>query len=94
MIVCEFCTQYRQDGECGLGLRIPKSMGCHEFNPGMERFCSDPKDFVNPNQIIQMATFFGMKGMELKKVKLMLAREENARLLIPAIQMGDHRLTH
>jgi hypothetical protein len=77
MIVCEFCVQYRQDSQCGLGLNIPKGMGCHEFQPGMERFCSDPTDFVSPRQIVEMATFFGIKGRELKKVKLMAAREES-----------------
>jgi hypothetical protein len=80
MIVCDFCSSYQQDGKCGLGLNIPKGMGCHEFSPGIERFCAEPKDFVSPNQIIQMATFFGMKGRELKKVKLMAAQAESARL--------------
>ena len=80
MIICEFCSQYRQGGQCGLGLTIPKGMSCREFGPSLERFCSDPKDFVNPRQIIQMATFFGVKGMELKKVKLMADREESARV--------------
>lgn len=80
MIVCEFCTQYGQDGKCGLGLNIPKGMGCREFDPGMEGFCSNPKDFVNPRQIVEMAKFFGIKGMELKKVKLMATREEGMRL--------------
>jgi hypothetical protein len=80
MIVCEFCTQSKQDGKCALGLNIPKRMGCSEFDPGIERFCADPKDFVNPSQIIEMAMYFGIKGMELKKVKLMAAREESARL--------------
>lgn len=79
MIVCDFCTQYQQDGRCRLGLNIPKAMGCREFDPSMERFCSDPKDFVSPAQIVQMATFFGIKGRELKKVNLMVAREESAR---------------
>jgi hypothetical protein len=41
---------------------------------------------VNPRQIVQMATFFGMKGTELKKVKLMAAREESSRAQIPAIE--------
>ena len=45
----------------------------------MEGFCSDPKDFVSPAQIVQMATFFGIKGRELKKVNLLAAREESAR---------------
>jgi hypothetical protein len=80
MIVCEFCSNYQPDGKCELGLSLPKGMGCQEFSPGIERFCAEPKDFVNPNQIIQMATFFGMKGRELKKVKLMAARAESARL--------------
>ena len=79
MIVCDFCRQYQQDGRCRLGLNIPKAMGCREFDPSMERFCSDPEDFVSPAQIVQMATFFGIKGRELKKVNLMIAREESAR---------------
>jgi hypothetical protein len=53
-------------------------MSCREFDPSMERFCSDPKDFVSPAQIAQMATFFGLRGGELKKVNLMAAREESA----------------
>ena len=80
MIVCEFCLNYQQDGECRLGLKIPKGMSCREFGPGIEKFCSNPSDFVSPSQIIQMATYFGMKGTELKKVKLMATREETTRL--------------
>jgi hypothetical protein len=76
--LCDFCAQYRQDGSCLLGRNIPKSMGCHEFEPSLERFCSDPKDFVGLAQIVQMATFFGIKGSELKKVNLMARREERA----------------
>ena len=79
MIVCDFCKCYRQGGECYLGLKIPKAMGCREFAPSLEKFCSEPKDFVGPAQIVQMATFFGMKGRELKKVNLMAAREEDSR---------------
>ena len=79
MIVCDFCSQYQQDGKCRLGLNIPKTMGCREFDPLMERFCSDPKDFVSAGQINQMAAFFGIKGRELKKVALMAAREESTR---------------
>ncbi len=78
MIICDFCKYYRPDGECQLGLKIPKAMGCHAFEPALEKFCSDPKDFVGPAQIVQMAVFFGMKGTELKKVKLMGAREEKS----------------
>ena len=54
-------------------------MACREFNPALEKFCSDPKDFVDHAQIVQMATYFGMKGRELKKVNLMAAQEESAR---------------
>ena len=60
-------------------MNIPKGMGCREFDPSMERFCSDPKDFVSLTQIVQMATFFGLKGRELKRVSLMVAREDGMR---------------
>ena len=79
MIVCDFCKYYRQDGQCYLGLKIPKAMGCREFDPSLAKFCSEPKDFVSHAQIVQMATFFGMKGRELKKVNLMASREERTR---------------
>ena len=58
-------------------------MGCREFDPSLEKFCSESKDFVSHAQIVQMATFFGMKGSELKKVKLMASREESARSSTP-----------
>jgi hypothetical protein len=86
MIICEFCLQYTKTGECTFGLRIPKRMGCREFDPGIDKFCSDPNDFVNPGQIIQMATFFGIKGTELKKVKLIAARAGDIRVEVPAPQ--------
>src|SRR4026208_947532 len=89
MIVCEFCLQYRQNGECGLGLKIPKSMTCREFGPTIEKFCSDPKDFVDPKQIVQMATYFGIKGPELKKIKLMAAPAETSRLSIEPSPTSD-----
>jgi hypothetical protein len=73
--VCEFCVQFREDGTCLLGLPLPKTMTCREFGPALEKFCSDRKDFVDPRQIMQMATYFGIKGPELKKVKQMAARE-------------------
>jgi hypothetical protein len=79
MIVCEFCLQYRPDGQCALGLKIPKGMKCREFGPTMDKFCSDAKDFVDPKQIMQMATYFGIKGPELKKIQLMAAREQGVR---------------
>jgi len=74
------------NGKCTFGLNIPKRMGCREFDPGIGKFCSNPGDFVSPNQIIQMATFFGIKGTELKKVKLIAAREGNSRTEVPAPQ--------
>jgi hypothetical protein len=79
MAICQFCSQLVEEGKCYLGLRLPKSMRCHEFAPGLDKFCSNPGDFVNTGQIVQMATFFGMKGPELKKVMAM-ARGEEARL--------------
>jgi hypothetical protein len=79
MIVCDFCSHYASDGRCKLGLNLAKGMTCREFDPGIEKFCADPKDFVSPNQIVEMATFFGFQKMELKKVKLMAAREQGAR---------------
>jgi hypothetical protein len=45
----------------------------------MERFCSDPKDFVNGNQIVEMALYFGIGRTELKKIKMMATRAENHR---------------
>jgi hypothetical protein len=77
--ICEFCLQFQLDGTCRLGLPIPKSMTCREFGPTLEKFCADPKDFVDPKQIVQMATYFGVKGPELKKIKVMAAREESIR---------------
>jgi hypothetical protein len=61
-------------------------MGCREFDPGIDKFCSNPNDFVSPNQIIQMANFFGIKGTELKKVKAIAARAGTTRLEVPAAQ--------
>jgi hypothetical protein len=80
MIVCEFCLHYGQGGQCKLGLNIPKGLTCREFAPGIEKFCADPKDFVNENQIVQMATFFGFQRTELKKIKIMAASEEKISL--------------
>lgn len=79
MKICDFCLQFELNGTCRLGLPLPKSMTCREFGPTLEKFCSDPKDFVDPKQIVQMSTFFGIKGPELKKIKLMAAREESIR---------------
>ncbi len=79
MMVCEFCLNYTSAGECRLGLKIPKSMSCRDFSPGIEKFCADPKDFVSPSQIVQMATYFGFRKTELKKVRSMAESEESLR---------------
>lgn len=84
MIICDFCLQFQKDGTCAFGLNIPKRMGCRDFDPGIEKFCSNPTDFVSPSQIAQMAGFFGLKGIELKKVKLMAAREEKTQAEVAA----------
>ena len=73
MIICEFCL-YQSAGECQLGLNIPKTMKCRDFDPGMEKFCAQPKDFVNVDQIVEMARFFGLEKTELKKVKMIAER--------------------
>lgn len=82
MIICEFCLRHTPDGRCQLGLNIPKGMNCHDFQPGLQKFCSDPNDFIGPGQIIQMATFFGLRKSELKKVRQMADREAGVRLQI------------
>ncbi len=79
MTICEFCLNLTGEGKCAIGLDIRKGMTCREFRPGIEKFCADPKDFVSPNQIVEMATYFGFQRMELKKVRLMAATEERAR---------------
>ena len=53
---------------------IPTTMRCREFTPGIEKFCANPADFVGPNQIVEMAKFFGVKSAELKKVRIMAER--------------------
>ena len=74
MIICEFCLLHSPEGLCRLGLNIPKAMKCHQFAPGMDRFCAKPADFVSPNQIVEMAKFFGLEKTELKKVKIIAER--------------------
>ena len=78
MIICDFCLNYRQDRKCQLGLNIPKGMSCSEFDASLKEFCSNPNDVVSADQIIKMATFFGVKRTELKKVRLMALREEKS----------------
>ena len=73
MTICEFCSHY-SNGACGLGLNIPKTMRCREFAPCFEKFCANPADFVSPNQIIEMAKYFGIDKTELKKVKIIAER--------------------
>ena len=74
MIICDFCLLLSPERTCRIGLSIPKTMKCREFAPGMEKFCAKPTDFVNPNQIIDMARFFGLEKTELKKVKIIAER--------------------
>lgn len=79
MTICEFCLQFQEDGQCGFGLRLPKNMSCREFHPTIEKFCANASDFVSVQQIIQMSTFFGIKGAELRKIKLIAMQEEETR---------------
>ena len=74
MIICEFCLQHSAEGKCRIGLNIPKTMKCREFDPGVEKFCANPADFVSPMQIVEMARFFGLDRTELKKVKIVAER--------------------
>jgi len=83
MRICEFCFHFNQDGSCELGLKLPNGLSCREFGPTLEKFCADAKDFVNQKQIVEMATFFGIKGSELKKVKLMATQAESSRVHPP-----------
>ncbi|HLG16327.1 MAG TPA: hypothetical protein VJH03_17740 [Blastocatellia bacterium] len=88
MVICEFCLHMRDDGDCAFGLRLPKGMSCREFEPGIEKFCSNPNDFVSAAQILQMANYFGVKGTELKKVTAMVtieARSRQAKPLTPVL---------
>src|SRR5512138_2831043 len=74
MILCEFCLLDSLEDVCRVGLNIPKTMKCHQFAPGIDRFCAKPTDFVSPNQIVEMAKFFGLERTELKKVKIIAER--------------------
>jgi len=76
MGICQFCSQFTDAGGCYLGLSLPKSMRCSEFDPGIEKFCSNPGDFRNADQIVGMATHFGINGRELKKVQAIAKIEE------------------
>ena len=74
MTICDFCQHHSRESACHLGLNMPKTMKCREFAPGIDRFCAEPTDFVNPNQIIEMAKFFGLDKTELKKVRIIAER--------------------
>jgi hypothetical protein len=86
MIICDFCLLYTEDGKCWVGLKIPKHMGCRGFAPSLKNFCSNPDDFVSAGQLVQMASFFGIKGMEMRKVMAMAALAEETRSKAPADQ--------
>jgi hypothetical protein len=86
MIVCDFCINFQSDGTCRLGLKIPKKMSCREFAPTLTSFCANPTDFVDPQQITQMATYFGFKGVELKKIQVMAAQEVAERAKAPSVE--------
>ncbi len=68
MTLCEFCALQQADGVCSKGHTTPKKMRCVDFTPGIERFCSTPGDYTGQEQLRQMASFFGIRGKELKRV--------------------------
>lgn len=68
MTLCEFCILQQPDGHCAAGRTTPKKMRCAEFVPGIERFCATSADYTGPEQLKQMALFFGLAGKELKLV--------------------------
>jgi hypothetical protein len=74
MILCELCTLQQADQRCSKGLNMPKKMKCPDFNPGIERFCAVPEDYKGPDQLHQMASFFGLQGKELKRVHALKER--------------------
>ncbi|MEP7271762.1 MAG: hypothetical protein ABI882_09665 [Acidobacteriota bacterium] len=67
MTLCEFCVLQESDGRCKNGRTIPKKMRCVDFTPVIDRFCS-PTEYAGPEQLRQMALFFGLAGKELKRV--------------------------
>lgn len=67
MTLCEFCVLQESDLRCAHGRTIPKKMRCVDFTPALERFCS-PQEYSGPEQLRQMALFFGLAGKELKRV--------------------------
>jgi len=77
--ICEFCLEFEAGEKCRLELKMPKRMSCREFVPTLDKFCANPADFVDPKQLVQMASYFGMKGNELKKVQAMAALAQTNR---------------
>jgi len=58
-------------------------MRCNAFEPGIEKFCDKPSDFTGQAQITQMATYFGVKGQELKKIISIASKEDASRAKHP-----------
>ena len=90
LLLCEFCAQFQEGGTCRLGLDLPKRMSCRMYDPSVESFCAKPGDFVNVAQLSQMAVFFGIKGPELKKIKLVATREMQDRSKVPLTPEGEN----
>jgi hypothetical protein len=87
--LCEFCSEYDSDGTCRLGRLAPRGFGCRDYAPEMASFFSNPLDFTGVAQVIQMATFFGFRGSEMKKVKFMAVRAADLRA---AAAVASHSL--
>lgn len=68
MTLCEFCVLKQSDGKCAVARNTPKKMRCIDFKPGIERFCATQADYKGPEQLRQMAVYFGLAGKELKRV--------------------------
>ena len=71
--LCEFCSERDAGGSCRLERPTPRAMGCRDFAPEMANFFANPLDFTGLAQVVQMATFFGLRGSEMKKVRAMAA---------------------
>ena len=76
MKLCDFCVLQQTDGRCSKERKLPQKMRCVDFTPGLERFFATPADYAGPEQLSQMALFFGFAGNELKRV---LAMRESAK---------------
>lgn len=91
--LCEFCSERSADSSCRRGLSAPRAMSCREFAPGIDEFFANTADFTGPAQVLQMATFFGLRGTEMKKVRVMAASEETRRIAraLPTLQAVPRR---